>query len=217
MRIQHELLEIREVALTDATSATKPQAVVAAGRKSAKKQKRSSGRGLKHLRAGLDDADRAILDLLQEDASRNNVKLSKAVKARGFELGPGACGQRRDRLRLLGYIEACIAIVNAAKLGAPQICFLVVRMQDKTEAAIDKFLEAATAEPSVIEIYEMQGLCDFLIKVRGPDAGHATTISKRLRMGIAHIDSFAVGNIPKFIRATRCALAIEARQGGDAS
>jgi Lrp/AsnC family leucine-responsive transcriptional regulator len=154
----------------------------------------------KNHRAGLDDADRAILDLLQEDASRNNVKLSKALTARDFDLGPAACGQRRDRLRKLGYIEAITAIVNPAKLGSSQICFLIVKMDDRTEAAIEKLLDVAIAEPNVIEIFEMQGLCDFLMKVRVSDVGGATNLSKRLRMGIAQVDSYSVGNVPKLTR-----------------
>jgi DNA-binding Lrp family transcriptional regulator len=149
----------------------------------------------------LDDADRAILDLLQQDASRNNVKLSKALRARGVELGPAACGQRKAQLKSQGFIEEITAVLNPAKLSRSQICFLIVRMNENQDRlASEALIELAKADPRVVEIYEIQNFCDYLIKVRVANVGGATSLAQKLRTGTAKVDSFAAGKVLKFTR-----------------
>lgn len=145
----------------------------------------------------LDDVDYALLDLLQEDASRNNVKLSHALKKKGYELKAASCGNRKEKLRKHGYIKRFAAVLDHGKLGRSQMCFFVVKMDNKTEQGVDTFLNAAKAEADITSIYEMSGICDFLMVGRVANMAGATDLAKKLRLGVADINSFAVGGIPK--------------------
>ena len=60
----------------------------------------------------IDRVDKAILRLLQRDASISNVALAAKV-----HLSPPACLRRVERLKRAGLINATVALLNARALG----------------------------------------------------------------------------------------------------
>lgn len=145
----------------------------------------------------LDDVDRLLLDLLQEDAARSNVALSELLKERKIELKAAACGNRKEKLREYGYIRRISAVLDHTKIGRPQMCFFVVNMVDQSDVALERFLATATAEPGITAIYETSGDWDFLLVGRVANMEGATSISKKLRMGICNVVTHAVTGFPK--------------------
>lgn len=112
----------------------------------------------------LDQYERRILALLQEDAS-----LSTAAIAEKVGLSQSPCWRRIDRLEREGYIKRKVALVDRRKVGLNAHVFVQVKLNAHGRTHLDEFTEAIRAIPEVLECYVLMGPVDFLIRVVAPD------------------------------------------------
>lgn len=115
-------------------------------------------------RQGLDDVDRALMRLLQDDATLSNAALGEQLN---MTVTP--CWRRRKRLEEQGYIRGYQANLDRRKLGYGVLAFAQVRFGDHTDKAADKFERAILAQPEVLSCYKVTGEADFTLTVLATD------------------------------------------------
>ncbi len=75
---------------------------------------------------------------------------------------------------------------------------MIVKMYEHDDASTKFFISQAQEEDAVLEVHEMTGLCDYLLKVRVLNVAEATKISQRLSQTkektIADIQTYPAGN-----------------------
>jgi Lrp/AsnC family transcriptional regulator len=112
----------------------------------------------------LDQYEKRILALLQEDAS-----LSTAAIAEKVGLSSSPCWRRIDRLEREGFIRRRVALVDRKKVGLNAHIFAQIKLNAHGRANLDEFAEAIRAFPEVLECYVLMGSVDFLIRVVASD------------------------------------------------
>ena len=116
----------------------------------------------------IDNIDRQILRILQENAKISNLELAERVN-----LSPTPCARRVKHLEDVGIITQHITLLDAEKLGLNLMAIISVTMDRHTADRFEKFERDATALPEVMECYVVTGQdSDFLIKVLIRDMRH---------------------------------------------
>lgn len=123
----------------------------------------------------LDDFDRKLLTLLQQDATLSIAELAERI---GLTTTP--CWKRLKRLEDEGYVEKRVALLNRAKVGLPVTVFVSIRTSQHDEAWLADFAKATAAMPEIVELYRMSGEVDYLMKVIVPDIEGYDRFYKRL-------------------------------------
>jgi Lrp/AsnC family transcriptional regulator len=123
----------------------------------------------------LDQADRRILAILQEDATVPIAELGDRV---GLSATP--CWRRVKRLEEAGVIARRVALVDRAALGLQVTVFVSVRTNQHTEAWLSAFAEGVRRIPEVVEFYRMSGDVDYLLKIVAPDIAGYDRVYKKL-------------------------------------
>lgn len=111
----------------------------------------------------LDQIDRTLLRLLQEDAKLTTKELATQL---GLTLSP--VYERIKRLENLGIIKGYVAVLDKSMLGQPITTFCQVSMRYHDKAFIEKFEEEVQKLHEVQECYHMAGQVDFLLKIHVP-------------------------------------------------
>lgn len=129
----------------------------------------------------IDETDRSILALLQQDARMANAEIARRVG-----LAPSAIFQRIRKLEENGVIQGYTARVNPRALGYGLVAF--VRVQTAPGTTAREVTHELTAIPEVSEIHRVIGEdCFFLkVRVRDPEALEAL-----LDEGLQPLDSVA--------------------------
>lgn len=138
----------------------------------------------------IDDIDRRILGLLQE-----NARVSNAEIARELGMAPSATLERVRKLEEKGYIQGYEARLDAEQLGLGLTAFVFVNSMDEIWA--DNAAKALAAIDQVQEVHHVAGEDCFLVKVRAADTHD---LSRLLRERI--------GSIPS-VRSTRTTIVLE--------
>lgn len=108
----------------------------------------------------LDQMDRRILQMLQEDAKYTNKEIAAHL---GMTTTP--VFERIKKLEELGYIHKYVALVNKEQLGFALVAFCDVSLKEHTKAYIKKFEAEVLSLQEVIECYHIAGMYDYLLKV----------------------------------------------------
>lgn len=138
----------------------------------------------------IDDVDRQILTILQDNARTSNAEIARQVR-----MAPSAILERLRKLEERGVIEGYVARVNPEALGLTLTAFVFVRADERAGAV-------ATAErlaeiDEVQEVHHVAGEDCFLVKVR--TAG-TRALGELLREKFGAIDT---------IRSTRSTIVME--------
>ena len=112
----------------------------------------------------LDDTDRRLLRVLQDDG-----RISNADLALRCNLSASACSDRVRRLRDDGVITGFSAILNPALVGRGVLIFVEVVLDRTTPEVFESFALAARKAPDVLECHMVAGGFDYLIKARVAD------------------------------------------------
>lgn len=112
----------------------------------------------------LDDAERRILRVLQEDAS-----LSTGAIAERVGLSSSPCWRRIDRLERDGVIRRRVALLDRRSVGLNAHIFAQVKLNAHGRAHLDEFAEAIRGFSEVLECYVLMGPVDFLLRVVAKD------------------------------------------------
>jgi Lrp/AsnC family transcriptional regulator len=117
------------------------------------------------MAAALDDLDRNILVLLQEDAT---VPLDEIARRVGASKTP--VWNRIRKMRASGLIKAEVAILDPDKVGLESCFFVLIRTSQHDADWLDRFLKAVQSRPEVLEAHRLAGEIDYILKVRVPNA-----------------------------------------------
>ena len=115
--------------------------------------------------AEVDRTDRAILRLLQRDASLSNVALAAKV-----HLSPPACLRRVERLKRLGFIDGVVARLNPQAVGAGMLVMIGVVLDRSTPESFSAFEKAAAKIAGCMECHVVTGEFDYFMLIRTRDS-----------------------------------------------
>lgn len=108
----------------------------------------------------LDELDRKILSLLQQDASLPLEEIATRVGASRTPVW-----NRIRRMREQGVIRAQVALLDAEALGLEACFFVLIRTTEHDAEWAGRFLAAVRARPEVIEAHRLAGDIDYILKV----------------------------------------------------
>ncbi len=117
------------------------------------------------MAAQLDELDRKILSLLQEDAAQSLDEIARAV---GSSKTP--VWNRIRRMREAGVILKQTALLDAESLGLEACFFVLIRTSEHEADWQRKFLQVLRARPEVLEAHRLAGDIDYILKVRVKNA-----------------------------------------------
>jgi Lrp/AsnC family transcriptional regulator len=130
----------------------------------------------------LDDIDRRLLRLLQDDPGLGVAELAERA---GLSAGP--CWRRIDRLARDGVIRGRRVQLDYRALGFEVRVFLRITL-DKTQTnAFDAFLAAARDLPEVENIQTLLGRVDVRMDVLARDLAHYQEIYRSRILALPHV------------------------------
>jgi DNA-binding Lrp family transcriptional regulator len=113
----------------------------------------------------VDAVDRAMLELLADDARITNQRLAERVG-----IAPSTALTRLRSLRRRGVIRGFHAEVDLAALGRPLQALIAVRLVVHTRDQIEAFTSAVREVPGVLMVFHLAGATDYLVWVAAADA-----------------------------------------------
>lgn len=131
----------------------------------------------------IDEIDRQIVMLLQDDARLSNSALAEAV---GLTIS--TVHERVKKLEKKGIIKGYVAIVDAEALGKPIMAFIrlvVAATSGNYLESKDSIMSVCLAEPDVLEFHNVAGEDCFILKVRAASPKALEKLIERIR-GHAH-------------------------------
>jgi Lrp/AsnC family transcriptional regulator len=123
----------------------------------------------------MDDIDRKLIALLQEDAT-----LSVAQMADRVALSPTPCWRRIQKLEAAGVIRRRVALVDPEAIGMGLSVFVAVEAGAHTPEWLERFSETLESMPEVMEVFRMAGEVDYMLRVVVADMAEFDTFYKRL-------------------------------------
>jgi DNA-binding Lrp family transcriptional regulator len=118
-----------------------------------------------HPQPSLDAIDRAMLELLAEDARITNQRLAESVG-----VAPSTAVARLRSLRRRGVIRGFHAKVDLAALGRPLQALIAVRLAVHAREQIDAFTGTVRQLSGVVMVFHLAGATDYLVWVAAADA-----------------------------------------------
>jgi Lrp/AsnC family transcriptional regulator len=112
----------------------------------------------------LDDIDKKIIYLLQQDAKMSIQAMSEALNITKTPIY-----ERIKRLEKEGVIQQYIAVIDEDMLESGMYVFCSVSLESQQLDRIEQFKASVKNIPEVKECYLMGGASDFLLKVRVKD------------------------------------------------
>lgn len=119
----------------------------------------------------LDEIDRALVALLQQDAGQAYAALGKAIG-----LSAGATHERVRKLRERGVVRRTTVEVDPKALGLGVLAFVMV----ESSAWMGDSAEAFAAIPEIEEAHIIAGSASVLVKVRTPTTEQLQDVLRRL-------------------------------------
>lgn len=108
----------------------------------------------------LDELDRKILRLVQEDSSRSLADIAKAVN-----LSTSPCWRRLKRLRDEGVIRGEVALLDAGKLGLSITVFATITLNHHSKENVAALERLVNEAPEVMECHAVTGDRDYLLRI----------------------------------------------------
>lgn len=115
-------------------------------------------------RVALDEVDRRLLDLLQDDSSPTNQALAERA-----HVSPPTCLRRIKRLLDTGVIERRIAIVASDKVGASLTALVEISLEHQGAERQVEFEARVRDEAAVQQCYRVSPGPDFVLVVSVAD------------------------------------------------
>ncbi len=135
----------------------------------------------------VDEVDREILQLLQEDASLTARELAEHVG-----LTPTPCWRRVQNLEKSGMIRARVALLDPDKLGLAVTAIVQIRTNDHSATWLEEFAAALAELPEIMEAHRTSGEIDYMLKVVVPSIEAYDDFYKRL---ISKVDLYDVRSV----------------------
>jgi Lrp/AsnC family transcriptional regulator len=143
----------------------------------------------------VDHIDRAILQVLQEDATVAVADIADRVN-----LSTTPCWRRIQKLEQDGVISRRVALLDALRINVGVTVFVEIKTSHHTPAWLRQFCDVVRNLPEVVEVYRMSGHIDYMLKVVVPDIAAYDEVYKRLINGVDIFDvssSFSMETIKR--------------------
>ena len=108
----------------------------------------------------MDDTDRKILALLQEDAAQPIADIARKV---GLSVTP--CWRRIQKMQEDGVIRARVALLDGPKIGFGTSVFVAIKTDQHNADWLAEFATQISKRSEVVEFYRMSGEVDYLLRV----------------------------------------------------
>lgn len=112
----------------------------------------------------LDEVDRRLLAVMQEDATLTNQDLAARV-----HLSPPTCLRRVRRLMEQGVIEKQVAIVSPEKAGAGLTGIVEITLDVQAADKLVEFEKMVAGEAAITQCYRVSSGPDFVLVAQVPD------------------------------------------------
>ena len=134
-----------------------------------------------------DDKDRDILRILQVEGRLANAELAERVN-----LSASACHRRVRALEDSGLIKDYVALLDEVRIGLGGVAYVHVTLDQQGRATLDRFEEAVTRHPEILECYLLAGTADYLLRIAYSDSAdfervHRGTLTRL--PGVMHVQS----------------------------
>lgn len=138
----------------------------------------------------LDDTDRDILAVLEQDGRISNVDLAARVG-----LSPSPCLRRVRRLEEAGVILGYRALVAPEHSAQPLTVWTGVRMRVHERGLVERIESEVVDLPGVTEVHHLAGDFDYLLRVEVADLPEYDRFTRDVLPripGLGHVTSFVV-------------------------
>jgi Lrp/AsnC family transcriptional regulator len=108
----------------------------------------------------LDDIDRKILDILQEDSMISVKDIAQQV---GLSFSPTY--ERIRAMKQAGIIVRYVAILDPEKVGFEIMSYCNITLKEQSGKKLTEFEDKIRNEPNVLEVISLSGTYDYMIKV----------------------------------------------------
>lgn len=115
----------------------------------------------------LDQTNRKILNILQQNGRITNAEISERVG-----LSPATTLERLKKLERQGYIRGYVALLDRKKVDRGTLAFAHVSLTQHTRETVSGFKEAIAELPEVLEVFHMAGEYDFILKLALESVSH---------------------------------------------
>lgn len=123
----------------------------------------------------MDKTDRKLLALLQQDSTLSIAQLAERV-----HLSQTPAWKRIQRLEATGVIERRVALLSPEKLGLGLTVFVSIEAADHSPDWLQRFADAVSDFPEVVEVHRMAGDIDYMLRVVARDIAAYDAFYKRL-------------------------------------
>ncbi len=143
----------------------------------------------------LDAMDRKILTTLQANCRLTNQALAEQVS-----LSPSACLARTRRLEREGFIQGYHARLDPYSIGVGLVLFAEITLEGREADEQQRFERAVTKIANVVEVSDVSGDVDYLLKVVVRDMAEWTGLKDNLLgrgLGVRRITTHVLMRKPK--------------------
>lgn len=134
----------------------------------------------------IDDIDRKILNLMQNDVTLSVDQLSEQV-----DLSRNACWRRVKVMEEAGVIMRKVALLNPHDLGLGLQAIVMIRASAHTADWTEQFQDTVKYMPEIMGAYRTTGDLDYVLRVRVADIAAYDQFYKELtgRIDIADVSA----------------------------
>jgi Lrp/AsnC family transcriptional regulator, leucine-responsive regulatory protein len=133
----------------------------------------------------LDDLDRKLLDLLQNDAARSLYELGDIVG-----LSPSAVQRRIARYRASGVIARQVAVLNPTVVAGMVRACVLVALERESQKLHSAFRERIVAAAEVQQCYDLAGAWDYLVMIAAEGMPRCREVIDQLFLGAPNVKRY---------------------------
>lgn len=133
----------------------------------------------------LDDFDRRLLNLVQNDAGQTAERLAESVG-----LSPSAVQRRLRRLRETGVIVRDTAIVDPKCIGSPVSFIVSLQVERERPEMLNQLRAWLEIQEHVQQAFYVTGEADFILVVTAPDTEGYDALMARLMADNPNVKRF---------------------------
>lgn len=144
----------------------------------------------------LDRIDRAILNILQDDAATPLREIAERVHS-----SLATCQRRIAALRASGVLLKDVALVDRVQAGRPLTVFVSVELNHQNTGILQRFEAQMRQEPDVMSCYEVAGEFDFMLIVTAASMEAYHDFTRRVftsNNNVVNVKSLFAMNCSKF-------------------
>jgi Lrp/AsnC family transcriptional regulator len=131
----------------------------------------------------VDNKDRRILELLQQNAMLTAAELAEEV---GLTTTP--CWRRIQKLEEQGYIKERVALLDHEKMNVGTTVFVAVRTSRHSGDWLERFMAAIENTPEILEAHRLSGDTDYLLRIVVPSIAEYDRVYQYLIKELEFLD-----------------------------